>query len=60
MLWFFAPQIFTEKVRSFFTDASPNLQKLAEGQEEKEGLSLFGKDVLTGSRVIAKAAVQKC
>lgn len=57
MLQFFAPQIFTETVRSFFGDARPNLQKLAEGPEKKEGLSLFGTDVLTGSTVIAKAAV---
>lgn len=58
MLQFFAPQIFTETVGSFFRDAGPSLQKLAEGQEEK-GLPLFGKDGLTGSRVIANAAVQK-
>ena len=57
MLQFFAPQIFTEAVRSFFGDAWPNLQELAEEKEEKEGLPLFGKDVLTGSAVIAKAAV---
>lgn len=57
MLQFFASQILTETVRSLFGDARPNLQKVAEGQEEKEGLPLFGKDVLTGSAVIAKAAV---
>lgn len=56
MVQFFAPQIFTETVRSFFGDSRPNLKELAEGQEEKEGLPLFGKDVLTGSTVIAKAA----
>lgn len=58
MLQFFAPQTFTEIVKSFFREDGPNLQKLAEGQR-KEVLPLFGEGVFLVPIVIAKAAIQE-
>lgn len=58
MLQFFAPQIFTGTSKKFFTQGRPNLQKLAEGQEEKKVLPLFGKCVLNVPITISKAAIQ--